>query len=92
MNLVILGLALFLLTHLLPALPAARAGLVTRWGEQRYKGLFSLLSGAGLILIVAGYFGLSPGTQLFAPFPAARAICGQPSILTRHKQSRRQSL
>lgn len=73
MSLMILGLALFLLTHLLPTLPAARAGLVTRWGEQRYKGLYSLLSGAGLILIIAGYYGASRGTQLFAPVPAVRA-------------------
>jgi len=73
MSLMILGLALFLLPHLLPVLPGARAGLVTRWGEQRYKGLFSLLSGVGLILIVAGYYGASRGVQLFAPVPAARA-------------------
>ena len=68
----ILGLALFFLTHLLPAFPAVRVGLVTRWGEQRYKGLFSLLSGVGLILIVAGYYGASRGAQLFAPVPGAR--------------------
>ena len=74
MTLMILGLALFLLTHLVPALPAARAGLVTRWGEQRYKGMFSLLSGVGLILIVAGYYVASRGAQLFAPVAAARAV------------------
>lgn len=73
MNLLIFGLALFLLTHLLPVVPAARAGLVTRWGEQRYKGLFSLLAGVGLVLIIAGYFTASRGAQLFAPVPAARA-------------------
>jgi uncharacterized membrane protein len=73
MSLLVVGLALFFLTHLLPVLPAVRAGLVTRWGEQRYKGLFSLLSGVGLVLIIAGYFTASRGAQLFAPFPAARA-------------------
>ena len=75
MTLLVLGLALFLSLHLLPTLPSARAGLLTRWGEQRYKGIFSLLSGVGFILIVAGYYVGTRGAQLFASIPAARP-CG----------------
>jgi len=81
MTLLILGLALFLVPHLLPTMPAVRARLVTRWGEQRYKGIFSLFSGAGLVLIVVGYFAASRGGQLFAPLPGARALAPFAMIL-----------
>src|SRR5215470_9340371 len=74
MTLLVLGLLLFFLPHLLPTVPSMRLSAATRWGEQRYKGLFSLVSGVGLVLIVAGYFIGSRGPQLFAPIPAARAV------------------
>ena len=74
MTVLIAGLAVFLGVHLLPALPRARLALVARLGEQRYKGLFSLASAAGLALIVAGYAWSDDRTRLFAPFPAARAL------------------
>ena len=74
MTLLVLGLLLFLLAHLLPTVPSLRLSAVTHWGEQRYKGLFSLVSGVGLVLIVAGYLTGGRGAQLFAPIPAARAI------------------
>ncbi|TMH26633.1 MAG: NnrU family protein, partial [Betaproteobacteria bacterium] len=67
--------------HLLPTLPSARAGLLTRWGEQRYKGIFSLLSGVGFILIVAGYYVGTRGAQLFASIPAARAAAPYAMII-----------
>lgn len=73
MTLLIAGLALFMGLHLVPTVPGARAALAKRWGEQRYKGLFSLGSGVGLILIVAGYASADRGAQLFAPVAAARA-------------------
>ena len=44
MALLITGLALFLLVHLVPALPSVRAGLVERLGAGPYRGLFSLAS------------------------------------------------
>jgi uncharacterized membrane protein len=74
MRLLLAGLALFLGIHLLPMLPSLRATLVARWGEQRYKGVFSLTSAAGFVLIVAGYAAAADGARLFAPFPVARAI------------------
>ncbi len=55
MTLLIIGLALFLGIHLLPAFRGLREGLRAKWGENGYKGRFSLISGAGLVLIVIGY-------------------------------------
>lgn len=74
MAVLIAGLLLFLGIHLLPTLHGARAALVGRWGEQRYKGTFALTSLAGLALIIAGYAVATPGPQLFEGSPAAKAI------------------
>ncbi len=74
MALLVVGLVLFLGVHLVPTGPALRASLHARWGERRYKGAFSLVSLAGLALIVAGYRMAGPGERLFAPLPAAIAI------------------
>ncbi len=43
MALLIAGLVLFLGIHFLPTIPAWRNAAVTRLGEQRYKGAFSLV-------------------------------------------------
>jgi uncharacterized membrane protein len=58
-----LGLLLFFAVHLVPTSPATRAGLAARFGENAYKGAFSLLSLLGLIIIVYGYhkLQLNPG-------------------------------
>jgi uncharacterized membrane protein len=80
MLVLIAGLVLFLGVHLLPALPAGRAAFVQRWGEQRYKGIFTLISFAGLALIIAGYAGATPGARLFAPSQAA--IAAAPYAMT----------
>jgi len=74
MRLLIAGLALFLGIHVLPMFPSLRAALLARWGEPRYKGVFSVVSAVGLVLIVAGYAVADDRTRLFAPFPAARAL------------------
>ena len=55
MALLIGGLALFFIVHLVPVVPALRAGLVERLGAGIYRGLFSLASIAGLVAIVLGY-------------------------------------
>lgn len=82
MTLLIIGLVLFLGIHLVPALPSLRAGIVAQWGEQRYKGVFSLVSLAGLASIVAGYYFGERGPQLFAPVAAARAIAPEAMVLS----------
>ena len=45
----ILGLVLFLGIHVVPAVPPLRAALAARFGENRYKGLFSIVSGIGTV-------------------------------------------
>ncbi len=55
MGLLIVGLAVFIGAHLVPAMTTFRAGLIGRLGEGGYKGLFSLVSLAGMVLIVMGY-------------------------------------
>lgn len=55
MLLLVLGLALFLGTHLLPTAPGLRKSVAARLGDNGYKGLFTLLSLVGVSLIVIGY-------------------------------------
>ena len=55
MALLILGLILFLGTHLSTTARGNRAALIRRLGEGPYKGVYSLLSLAGFVLIVIGY-------------------------------------
>jgi uncharacterized membrane protein len=74
MLMLVAGLIVFLGVHLLPALQGVRVALISRWGDQRYKGIFSLLSFAGLALIIAGYATAAPGARLFEPSQAAIAI------------------
>ena len=74
MAIMVAGLVLFLGIHLVPALPPARAAMAANWGENRYKGAFSLVSVLGLVLIIAGYALSDDRTRVFAPVPAARAF------------------
>lgn len=55
MALLILGLILFLGIHTFTTLRGARAAVIGRLGEGGYKGLYSLVSAVGLILIVVGF-------------------------------------
>ena len=74
MTILIAGLVLFLGIHLVPAAPPLRAALARNWGENRFKGVFSLVSALGLVLIVAGYALSDDRTRVFAPVAAARSI------------------
>lgn len=74
MTVLVAGLIVFLGVHLVPALPGIRAGLAARWGERPYRGIFSLVSFAGLALIIAGYAKSGPGPRLFEPSAAAIAV------------------
>ncbi|GAB3542363.1 NnrU family protein [Noviherbaspirillum agri] len=71
MAILILGLVLFLGIHLLPAMTGVRTRLFNRFGEKRYKGVFSLVSAVGLVLIVVGYGRAPSEPRLFDPFPLA---------------------
>jgi uncharacterized membrane protein len=59
----VMGLALFIGIHLLTTQTDLRQGLTQRMGLGPYKGLYSLLSFAGLALIILGYHKvqLAPG-------------------------------
>lgn len=55
MALLVAGLVLFLGIHVVPMFPAIRGSLTQKLGENGYKGLFSLVSFAGLALTIYGY-------------------------------------
>ena len=67
MALLIIGLAVFIGVHLFTALARdARGKMIARIGEQGFKGLFSLLSLAGLVIIILGWRSADP-TVLYTP-------------------------
>jgi len=72
MELLILGLALFLGVHLVPMIVPLRQALFGALGEKGYKLAFSLVSAVGLVLIVIGYGRAPHEPQLFAPSVGAR--------------------
>src|SRR5262245_38789509 len=51
----ILGLAVFLGSHIFITMRPHRANLIPRLGDGPYKGLFSLVSLIGIILIAYGF-------------------------------------
>ena len=55
MTMLIAGLVLFLGAHTFTTLRDARGAVITRVGDGPYKGLYSLVSLAGLVLIVIGF-------------------------------------
>ena len=70
----ILGLALFFGAHLIPAFPDLRTKWRAQLGEGGYRGIFSLISIAGFVLIVMGY----------ADARNAPIVLWDPPIFTRH--------
>ena len=62
----------FLAIHLVPALPALRVSVVKGSGERRYKGVFALLSGVGLVMIIWGYAIAPRGPYWFLPSESAK--------------------
>lgn len=77
MLLLVLGLVLFFAIHLVPTQPELRRGFVARFGEGAYKGAFSLVSFAGLMLIVYGYHKLQV-------MPGKNPDLWYPPVWTRH--------
>ena len=72
MEILILGLVLFIGLHLVPTLPPVKAGLQQALGEKRYKGMFAMLAALGLILIIVGYARAPAEPRLFNSFIGAR--------------------
>ncbi len=77
MLLLVLGLVIFVGIHLVPTNPLMRAVLAVRLGEGAWKGLFSLASLVGFVLIVVGYHKL----QLS---PAKSPVLWSPPAWGRH--------
>lgn len=63
MLLLVIGLAIFFTIHLVPTNVVLRDGLVRRLGAGTYRAVFSIISLAGLAIIVFGYhkIQLQPG-------------------------------
>jgi uncharacterized membrane protein len=55
LSILVLGLAVFLATHVFVSLRGARANVIERVGLPAYRGAFAIVSLAGLVLIVWGY-------------------------------------
>jgi uncharacterized membrane protein len=66
MFLLCLGLGLFLAAHLFTRARARRDALIARIGETPYKIAYSLISLAGLALVVVGY-GHAPYVEVWSP-------------------------
>lgn len=82
MKILIIGLALFLGIHLIPAVPGLKAPLVNALAPNRYKAIFSMLSVLGLALIAFGYASAPHGPTLFNPIPAASAIAPTAMVIS----------
>jgi uncharacterized membrane protein len=79
-TLMILGLVVFLGIHLLPMAPALRGAIAVNIGDKPYRGVFSLVSAIGLVLIVVGYRMAPNDMRLFTPLASARATA--PVVIT----------
>jgi len=66
MTYLIIGVALFCGMHLFPAAAGLRQSLIARIGENPYKGLFSAIALAGIVLMVMGYSNAEL-IQVFSP-------------------------
>ena len=54
MKILIFGLILFLGIHILPTFSEFRTRLIEKYGENGYKGIYSLVAGIGLVTIIIG--------------------------------------
>ena len=70
MTILVLGITLFILVHLFPALlPSARDAMQQKLGENPYRGLFSLLIIGSLVIVVYGWKGTTPAVVYAPPLP-----------------------
>ncbi len=70
MTMLVLGILLFCLIHLFPALlPSARDSLQQKLGENPYRGLYSILIIGSLVVIVFGWKSATPSIVYQPPLP-----------------------
>lgn len=55
MLILVLGIALFIGAHVFSTLRGLRGQVIEKYGMQAYKGAYSLVAGAGLLLIIWGF-------------------------------------
>ena len=72
MNLLILGIIIFFSIHLVPIFPIKNI-LINRLGENKYKGLFSLIALVGLLIIIYG-FSRADFYPIWDPLPYSKEI------------------
>jgi uncharacterized membrane protein len=70
------GMLLFAVPHMFSMLaPSMRLNLLQKLGENAYKGLYSLISLAGIVLLAYGYWqGRGSGEVFYEPSPGAKHI------------------
>ena len=72
MNLLLLGIIIFFSIHLVPIFPIKNI-LINRLGENKYKGLFSLIALVGLLIIIYG-FSRADFYPIWDPLPYSKEI------------------
>jgi uncharacterized membrane protein len=55
MTTLIIGIVIFLGAHTFTSFREARAGVIEKWGLQRYKAVYSLVVALGFVLIIYGF-------------------------------------
>ncbi len=55
MTLLIIGLVIFFAVHLVPAMTGLKQSLKDRFGDNGYRGVFTVISLVGFVLIIWGY-------------------------------------
>ncbi|MGI9288562.1 MAG: NnrU family protein [Pseudomonadales bacterium] len=73
LNIVILGITLFVLAHFIPVFPAWRAAIVKIVGANVYKLTFSLIAAAGFFGAIVAYR-YTPHTPVWTPSLALRGV------------------
>ncbi len=72
MNVLILGIVVFFGVHLVPISPLKKM-IINRFGENKYRRLFSLIALVGLLIIIYG-FSRADFYSVWNPLPYSRQI------------------
>ena len=72
MTVLLIGLLLFLGTHSISIFASGpRGALITRFGPGPWKGIYSIVSLVGFVLLIMGYASARNDVQLWSPLPGA---------------------
>jgi uncharacterized membrane protein len=76
LTVMIIGLAVFIGSHVFVTMRPQRAAVITRIGEGAYKGLFALVSIAGILLIAWGFsrYRAAGYIDVWSPAPWTRHV------------------